>query len=163
MEAGLTTEAPLCTYNFEKNVLTTPRDAEQENVLTDVRSLPFFHDVLAEKLAADANKRAKKTYTAPKMCFQLGSARSLQTVHGVNDRKYNNEPEPGVEVRPGSQASAANQSNADQPVIEIASSEDDASSDEESKGCDDNSSSSDESSASSSSVEEEQSMPAGSG
>jgi hypothetical protein len=60
MDAGLTTEAPLCTYDFETNVLTTPRDAEQENVLTDVRSLPFFQDVLAEKLAADGTKRAKQ-------------------------------------------------------------------------------------------------------
>jgi hypothetical protein len=70
------------------------------------------------------------------MCFQLGSARSVQTVHGANDGKYNNEPEPGIEVRPGSSASAANQSNADQPVIEIASSEDDTSSDEEREGSD---------------------------
>jgi len=50
---------------------------------------------------------------------------------------------------------------ADQPVVEIASSEDDASSDEEREGSDDNLSSSDDSSTSSSSVEEEQSAPAG--
>jgi hypothetical protein len=36
MEAGLTTEAPLCTYDFETNILTTPRDEEQEGVLSDV-------------------------------------------------------------------------------------------------------------------------------
>jgi hypothetical protein len=132
-------------------------------VLTDVRSLPFFQDVLAEKLAADVKRRAKKAYTAPEMCFQLGSARSVQTVHGANEGTHNNVPEPGVELRPGSTASAANQLNADQPAIEIASSEDDASSDEESEGSDDNSLSSDESSASTSSVEGEQSMPAGGG
>jgi hypothetical protein len=34
------------------------------------------------------------------MCFQLGSARSVQTVHGANEGKHNNVPEPGVELRP---------------------------------------------------------------
>ena len=57
MEAGLTTEAPLCTYDFDAHILTTPRDEEQEGVLSDVRSLPFFQDVLAEKLSADASKK----------------------------------------------------------------------------------------------------------
>ena len=97
------------------------------------------------------------------MCFQLGSARSVQTVHGANEGKYDNVPEPGVELRPGTPASAANPLNANQPVIEIASSEDDASSNEESEGSDDTSSSSDDLSASSYSVEEEQSAPAGGG
>ncbi len=56
MEAGLTTEAPLCTYDFNTHILTTPRDEAQEGVLSDVRSLSFFKDVLAEKLAADFSK-----------------------------------------------------------------------------------------------------------
>jgi hypothetical protein len=135
-------------------------------VLSDVRSLPFFQDVLAEKLAADASKKNKKAYTAPEMCFQLGSARSVQTVHGATERNSNTVPAPGVELRPaGTTASAANPSNADQPVVEIASSEDDASSMEEREGSDDGTtSSSDDSSASSSGVEEdEQSVPAGGG
>ena len=160
MEAGLTTEAPLCTYDFNTHVLTTPRDKAQDGVLSDVWSLPFFQDVLAEKLVADASKKNKKAYTAPEMCFQLGSARSAQTVHGVNEGKLNNVPEPGVEVRPGTKASTANPSNANQPVVEIASSKDDASSDKESEGSDDTLSSSNDSSASSSSAEEEQSAPA---
>ena len=162
MEAGLTTEAPLCTYDFDTHILTTPCDEEQEGVLSDVRSLPFFQDVLAEILAADASKKTKKAYTAPKMCFQLGSTCSVQTVHGSNEGKHDSVPEPGGELRPGTTASAAKPSNADQPVIEIASSEDDASSKEEREGNDDTLSSSDGSSASSSSVEEEQSAPAGS-
>ena len=137
--------------------------SEQEGVLSDVRSLPFFQDVLADKLAADVGKKLKKAYTAPEMCFQLGSTRSIQTVHGANEGKQNNVPEPGGELRPGTMASAAKSSNADQPVVEIASSEDDASSVEESKGSDDNTSSSDDSSASSSSVGVEQSAPAGGG
>ena len=97
------------------------------------------------------------------MCFQLGSARSIQTVHDANEGKHNNAPEPGVKLRPGTTASASNPSNADQPVLEIASSADDAFSDDESEGINDTSLSSDDSSASSSSVEEEQSEPAGGG
>ena len=131
-------------------------------MLSDVRSLPFFQDVLTDKLAVDSSKKSRKAYTAPEMCFQLGSACSVQTVHGANEGKHNNVPEPGVELRPGTKASAANPSNADQPVVKIASSKDDASSDEESEGSDDTLLSSDDSSASSS-VEEEQSAPAGGG
>ncbi len=157
------TEAPLCTYDFNTHILTTPCDEAQDGVLSDVRSLPFFQDVLTEKLAADASKRNKKAYTAPEMCFQLGSARSVETVHGANEGKHYNVPKLGVELCPGTTASAANPSKADQLVVKIASSEDDASSDEESEGSDDTSLSSDDSSTSSSSVEEEQSAPAGGG
>jgi len=158
MEAGLTTEVTLCTYDFDTHILTTSCDEEQEGVLSDVWSLPFFQNVLAKKLAADASKKTKKAYTAaPGMCFQLSSACSVQTVHGANEGKHDNVPEPGVELCPGTTASAANPSNANQPVIEIAPSKDDTSSNEESEGSDDTLSSSDDLSASSSSVEEEQS------
>ncbi len=105
----------------------------QDGVLSDVRSLPFFQDVLAEKLAADASKKGRKAYTAPKMCFQLGSTHSVQTVHGVNKGKRNTVTAPGVELGASTQASAANLLNADQPVVDIASSKDDASSGEESE------------------------------
>ncbi len=71
------------------------------------------------------------------MCFQLGSARSVQTVHGANEGKHDNIPDPGVVLRSSTTASAAKPSNADQPVVKIASSEDDASSDYESEGSDD--------------------------
>ena len=89
--------------------------------------------------------------------------RGVQTVHGANEGKHDNVPKPGVELHPGTTASAAKPLNANQLVIKIASSKDDASSNEESEGSDDTSSSSHNSSASSSSVEEEQSVPAGSG
>jgi hypothetical protein len=146
------------------HILTTPHDEAQEGVLSDVWSLPFFKDVLAEKLSANFSKRNKKAYTAPEMCFQLGSACSVQTVHGANEGKHNNVPKPGAKPCPaGTKAPAANPSNANQPVVEIASSKDDASSTEEREGSDDSSSSSDDSSASPSSVEEEQSAPAGGG
>ncbi len=98
MDAGLTTEAPLCTYDPATHILTTPCDLAQEGVLSDVCSLPFFQDVLANKLAVDASKKSKKAYTAPKMSFQLSSARSVQTVHGENDGKHNNVPEPDVNL-----------------------------------------------------------------
>ena len=74
-------------------------------------------------------------------------------MHGANEGKHNNVPEPGVELCPGTKASAANPSNADQPVVEIASSKYDPSSDKESEGSDDTSLSSNYSSASFSSVE----------
>jgi hypothetical protein len=89
MDTGLATEAPLCTYNEEMKILTTPRDAQQESILCNVCSLPFFQDIHAIKQVADANKKGrKKEHTAPKMCFQIGSARSVQTVHGANNGKY---------------------------------------------------------------------------
>ncbi len=76
MEAGLTTEAPLCTYDFNMHILTTPREEAQDGVLSDVQSLPFFQDVLAEKLAADASKKNKKVYTAPK-CVSNSAAHTV--------------------------------------------------------------------------------------
>ena len=84
-------------------------------------------------------------------------------MHDANEGKHNNVPKPGVKLRPGTTASAAKPSNADQPVLKIASSADDASSDDESEGSDDTLSSYDDSSASFSGVEEEQSEPASGG
>jgi hypothetical protein len=98
------------------------------------------------------------------MCFQLGSACSVQTVHGKNDGKHKNVPEPGVNLCLATKASAANPSNANQPIIKIASSEDDAFSDDRSEGSSNALLSSDSSSALSSSDEEEQSVaPVGGG
>jgi hypothetical protein len=88
MDAGLATEAPLCTYNEETRIFMTPCDAQEESILSDVCSLLFFQDIHAIKQAADANKKGrKKEHTTPKMCFQISSARSVQTVHGANDGK----------------------------------------------------------------------------
>jgi hypothetical protein len=164
MEAGLTTEAPLCTYDPKMQILTTPREVAQDGVLSDVHSLPFFQDVLADKQAADDNKKGKKKkHSKPKMCFQIGSTHSVQTVHGANDGKYSKVTEPGIDLSSATQASAAKTSNTDQPVIEVASTEDDSSSSEGSEEESDSLSSSDNMSALSSSEEEEQSMtPAGS-
>jgi hypothetical protein len=65
-------------------------------------------------LATEAPKKGKKKgHTAPKMCFQLGSAHSVQTVHGTNDGKYTNVTEPGIDLGLPTQASAAKLSNAD--------------------------------------------------
>jgi hypothetical protein len=129
IDVGLATESPLCTYNEETKILTTPCDAQQESILSDVFSLPFFKDIHAIKKVADANKKGrKKEHTTPEMCFQIGSACSVQTVHGTNDGKYSKVTKPGIKLATGTQASAANL-NAKQPVIKIAS-ENDASSSE---------------------------------
>jgi hypothetical protein len=70
MDAGLATEVPRCKYDKETQILMTPCNAQQEIILSDVRSLPFFQDIDAIKQAAGANKKGKKKeHTAPKMCF----------------------------------------------------------------------------------------------
>jgi hypothetical protein len=128
-------EAPRCEYDKETQILTTPSNAQQESILSNVHSLPFFQDIDAIKQAAGANKKGKKKeHTAPKVCFQIGSASSVQTVHGANDGKYTNVTKPGVELGAGTQASAATKSNAEQPAVEIDSPNDDTSSSEGSKG-----------------------------
>ncbi len=162
MDAGLATKASKCVYNAVTQILMTPRDAQQESVLSDVRSLPFFQDINAIKRAASGGKKGKKEHTAPEMCFQLGSTCSVQMVHGANDGKYTKVAKPGVALGSGNKASAANNSNAKQLAIEIESTNDDASSDEESEEGSDDVSSSDKMSASTSNDEEEQSNgPAG--
>jgi hypothetical protein len=165
MDAGLATEAPHWVYNTDKQVLTTPHNAQQESILSNVRSLPFFQDINAIRQAEGAKERGeKKEHTAPKMCFQISSARSVQTVHGANNGKYSHVTKPGVNLGMGTQASAATTSNAKKPAIKIDSTDDDASSNEESEEGSDDSSSSDKMSASTSSDESEHSYgPAGSG
>jgi hypothetical protein len=125
---------------------------------------PLFQDVLANKQMADDNKKGKKKkHSAPEMCFQIGSACSVQTVHGMNDGKYSKVTEPGLDLSSATQASAAKPSNANQLVIEVASTDDDASSSEGSEEGSNSLSSSDNTSMLSSSEEEEQSVtPAGS-
>ncbi len=164
MDAGLATKAPKCEYDAATQILTTPRNAQQESMLSNVRSLPFFQNIEAIKWAAGGGKKGKKEHTAPEMCFQLGSTRSVRTVHGNNAGNYTKVAEPGFDLRLGNKASAANNSNAVQPAIEIDSTNDDATSDEESEEESDEVSSSDKTSASTSSDEEEQSNgPAGRG
>jgi hypothetical protein len=165
MDAGLATEAPRCKYNKETQILMTPRNAQQESILSNVRSLPFFQDIDVIKQAAGAKKKGKKKeHTAPKMCFQIGSARTVQTVHGANNEKYTNITKPGVKLGADTQASVATKLNVKQPAVEIDSPDDDTSSGEGSEGGSDKTSSSDKTFPSASSDEDEQSEgPAGSG
>ncbi len=115
-------------------------------------------------MADDNKKGKKKKHSTPEMCFQIGSARSVQTVHGTNDGKYSKVTEPGIDLSTATQASAAKPLNANQPVIKVASTDDNASSSEGSEEGRNCLSSSDNMSALSSSEEEEQSVtPAGSG
>jgi hypothetical protein len=165
MDAGLAMEAPQCAYDADKQVLMTPCNAQQKSILSDVRSLPFFQDIDAIRQAEGAKKRGKKKeHTAPKMCFQIGSACSVQAVHGANDGKYSHVTKPGVNLGMGTQAFAATMSNAKKPAIKIDLIDDDASSNEKSEEGSDNLSSSDKTSASTSSDESEHSDgPTGSG
>ncbi len=121
--------------------------------------------MLANKQVADATKKGKKKeHTAPEMCFQISSTRSVQTVHGTNDGKYSKVTKPGVDLGLATQASAAKPSNADQPVFKIASTDEDTSYSEGSEEGSNSLSFSDTLSTLSSSEEEEQSMtPAGRG
>ena len=64
------------------------------------------------------------------MCFQIGSTRSVQTMHGASNEKYTNVTKPGVELGAGTQASTATKSNAKQLAVKIDSPDDDASSSE---------------------------------
>jgi hypothetical protein len=89
------------------------------------------------------------------MCFQIGSACSVQTVHGKNNGKYSKATKPRIKLGMGTQASTANL-NAEKLVIEIAP-ENDASSSEGSGESSDVSSYSDYLSTLASSDEEEQS------
>jgi hypothetical protein len=114
MGAGLGTKAPKCVYNAITQILTTPHDAQQESMLSDVRSLPFFQDINAIKWATSGGKKGKKERTAPEMCFQLSSTQIVQTVHGTNNGKYTKVAKPGVDLGSGNKASAANNSNAEQ-------------------------------------------------
>ncbi len=52
MDADLATEAPLCTYDEGRQILTTPRDAQQESILSDICSLPFFNRNTAIRVRA---------------------------------------------------------------------------------------------------------------
>jgi hypothetical protein len=112
--------APQCTQDNETGILTTPQDNQVEGILSDVRSLPFFQDVLAVTRATEVSKLGrKKEHTAPEMCFRLGGNCSVQTIHGANDRKYTKTTKPGAELGFGTKASAAAPATADQPVIEL--------------------------------------------
>jgi len=164
MDPAIVLEAPQCTWDNETGILTTPQDNQIEGILSDVRSLPFFQDVLAVTRAAEGSKSGrKKEHTAPEMCFRLGGNRSVQTIHGANDGKYTKTTKPGAEPGFGTKASAAAPATADQPVIELDQT-DGSSSGEESEGESDDESSSGSSSSSTSSDEGGQaSQPAGSG
>jgi hypothetical protein len=109
--------------------------------LSDVCSLPSFQVALAVVCAAEERKSGrKKDHTAPKMCFKLGSNRSVQTIHGANNGKYAKTTKPGTVLGIGTQASAAAPATANQPVIKLDNT-DDSSSKEESDGKSNNESS----------------------
>jgi hypothetical protein len=163
MDPAVAMEAPLCTWDNETGILMTPKDNQIDGILSDVRSLPFFQDVLAATCAADGRKFGRKNkHTAPDMCFRLGGDCSVHTIHGANDGKYTTTTKPGAVPGIGTQASAATSATADQPVVEL-NQTDSSTSKEESDGESDDESSSGSSSLSTSSDEDGQAcQPAGS-
>jgi hypothetical protein len=120
MDPVIAMEAPLCTWDNETGILTTPQDNQVDGILSDVCSLPFFQDVLEETRVAEGRKLGrKKEHTAPKICFKLGGVCSVQTIHGANNGKHAKPNKPGAELGVGTQASAAAPATANQPVIEL--------------------------------------------
>jgi hypothetical protein len=142
MDPAVVMEAPLCTWDNENGILTTPQEKQIDGILSNVCSLLFFQDVLAVACAVEGSKSGrKKDHTAPKMCFKLGGDCSVQTIHGTNDRKYAKTTEPGAVPGIGTQASATAPATADQPVIKLDNTNS-SSSEEESDGESNNESSS---------------------
>jgi hypothetical protein len=120
MDPAVAMEAPLCTWDNETGILTTPKDNQIDGIISYVCSLPFFQDALAATRAAEGRKSGRKNkHTAPDMCFRLGGNRSVQTIHGANDGKYMTTTKPGAVPGIGTQASAAASATANQPVIEL--------------------------------------------
>jgi hypothetical protein len=164
MDPAVAMEAPLCTWDNETGILTTPKDNQIDGIFSNVCSLPFFQDVLAATRVAEGSKSGRKIeHTAPYMCFRLGSNCSVQTIHGANDGKYTTTTVPGAVLGIGTQASAAASATANQPVIEL-NQTDGSTSKEESDGESNDESSSLSSSLSTSIDEESQAcQPAGHG
>ncbi len=120
MDLVVAMEAPLCIWDNETGILTTPKDNQIDGISSDVHSLPFFQDVLAATRTAEGRKSGRKNkHTAPDMCFRLGGNCSIQTIHGANDGKYTTTTKPGAVPGIGTQASAAASATANQPVIEL--------------------------------------------
>ncbi len=120
MDPAIAMETPLCTWDNETGILTTPKDIQIDGILSDVCSLPFFQDVLAATCTAEGRKSGRKNeHTAPDMCFKLDGDCSVQTIHGANDRKYTTTTKPSALSIIGTQASAAASARANQPVIEL--------------------------------------------
>jgi hypothetical protein len=120
MDPAVAMEAPLCTWDNETGILTTPKDNQIDGILSDVCSLPFFQDVLAATRAEEGRKSGRKNkHTAPDMCFRLGGNHSIKTIHEANDRKYTTTAKPSAVPGIGTQASAATSATANQPVIEL--------------------------------------------
>jgi hypothetical protein len=101
MDAGLATEAPRCTYNAAMQILTTPRNAQQESVLSDVSSFYSSRTLMPSNGPPVAGRKGRrstqplkcvfnsavlevyKRYTAPSlMCAPFHSSRTLMPSNG---------------------------------------------------------------------------------
>jgi hypothetical protein len=164
MDPAVAMEAPLCTWDNKTGILTSPQDNQIDENLSDVSSLPFFQDVLAVIRVAEGSKLGqKKEHTAPEMCFKLGGDRSVQTIHGANNRNYTKTTKPGSERGIGTRASAAAPATADQPVIDLDQTNSSSCKDESDEESGDESSSKSSSLLTSSDEDGQASHPSGSG
>jgi hypothetical protein len=108
MDPAVAMDAPLCTWDNETGILTTPKDNQIDGILSYVCSLPFFQDILAVTRVVEGRKSGRKNkQTAPDMCFRLGGNCSIQTIHGANDGKYTTTTKPSALPSIGTQASTA--------------------------------------------------------
>jgi hypothetical protein len=91
IEPSLTVVAPNRTWDNDTKFLTMPTEAKEVDTPTDVCSLPFFCDVIADMQAIEGGRKGcagNKDYTSSKMCFRLDSKCSVKTIQQANDRKY---------------------------------------------------------------------------
>jgi hypothetical protein len=74
MDAGLATEAPRCKYDKDTQILMTPRDAQQESILSDVRSLPFSRTLMPlNRQQVLIRKGRRRSTLHPKCVFRLAA------------------------------------------------------------------------------------------
>lgn len=83
--SSLYQDIPNCTWDAKTRVLTTPHEAEQDALAASLTAQPWFVN-LNETLGNKDSKKTKKV--DPDFAFRLGSSRSVQTIHGENDGKY---------------------------------------------------------------------------
>jgi len=83
--SSLYQDIPNCSWDAKTRVLTTPHEAEQDALAASLTTQPWFVN-LSEALGNKDSKNTKQVN--PDFAFRLGSSRSVQTIHGENDGRY---------------------------------------------------------------------------
>jgi hypothetical protein len=76
---------PDCEWDAKTRVLTTPADAAEDALASNLKSQPWFMG-LAEAMGNKDSTKSKPVN--PDFAFKLSSSRSVQTIHGEHDGKY---------------------------------------------------------------------------